>query len=277
MKKIILLVLLAAGNYGFTYAQKSAYNVKEYGQEKCLLYDDFTEIPIVLYSNNTYTECGKTTPRLPLPSHAKVRNNKACNCPDGAHNPYIHLAFSNISKNELEYLIRTTDPNQITKLGDTVYLGNGINLKKIGGITTDQYLDAYVTNYTKSYSGFGHYPADTITTGGVAASPAFGNIQFDFDSSALRASSYPLLDATAADLKARLYVVTVAGYASSEGTAAHNMALSRDRANSVKTYLVNSGVSAKQIRIKAFGETHPIADNSTEEGRITNRRVEFQK
>ncbi|MGZ3755154.1 MAG: OmpA family protein [Mucilaginibacter sp.] len=106
---------------------------------------------------------------------------------------------------------------------------------------------------------------------------AYSNIQFEFDSSVLRTSSYPVLDATSADLRASGATCTLAGYASSEGTAAHNMRLSKDRANSVKTYLVNSGVDAKKIKVKAFGETHPIADNSTEEGRVLNRRVEFKK
>ena len=80
-----------------------------------------------------------------------------------------------------------------------------------------------------------------------------------------------------ADLKANSSTVTLDGYASSEGTAAHNMRLSKDRANSVKTYLVNSGVDAKRLKVKGFGETHPIADNSTEDGRVANRRVEFHK
>jgi OOP family OmpA-OmpF porin len=106
----------------------------------------------------------------------------------------------------------------------------------------------------------------------------YSNIQFEFDSSVLRTSSYPVLDATSADLRAAAgKKIELDGFASSEGTAAHNLRLSRDRANSVKTYLVNSGVDAKRLKVKAFGETHPIADNSTEEGRVLNRRVEFKQ
>jgi OOP family OmpA-OmpF porin len=86
-----------------------------------------------------------------------------------------------------------------------------------------------------------------------------------------------VLDATSADLRSSGAKVELDGFASSEGTAAHNMVLSRDRANSVKTYLVNSGVDAKKIKVKAYGETHPIADNSTEEGRVLNRRVQFKR
>jgi OOP family OmpA-OmpF porin len=121
------------------------------------------------------------------------------------------------------------------------------------------------------------FPKDTTKKDTMAKASPYSNIQFEFDSSVLRTSSYPTLDATSADLRSSGKTVTVAGYASSEGTAAHNMRLSRDRANSVKTYLVNSGVEAKHLKIKAYGETHPVADNSTEEGRIANRRVEFHQ
>jgi OOP family OmpA-OmpF porin len=105
----------------------------------------------------------------------------------------------------------------------------------------------------------------------------YSNIQFEFDSSVLRTSSYPVLDATSADLRSAGKGVEVDGFASSEGTAAHNMQLSKDRANSVKTYLVNSGVDAKKVKVKGYGETQPIADNSTEEGRVLNRRVQFKQ
>ncbi len=118
---------------------------------------------------------------------------------------------------------------------------------------------------------------DTTKVTGTAAPTAYSNIQFEFDSSVLKTSAYPILDATSADLRATGGSVEIDGYASSEGTAAHNLRLSKDRANSVKTYLVNSGVPAKKIKVKGFGETHPIADNSTEQGRILNRRAEFKK
>ena len=116
-----------------------------------------------------------------------------------------------------------------------------------------------------------------MTGGGKMTGTAYSNIQFEFDSSVLRTSAYPVLDATSADLRSSGKTIWVNGYASSEGTAAHNLRLSKDRANSVKTYLVNSGVDAKHIKVKGYGETHPIADNSTEDGRVLNRRVEFKK
>jgi outer membrane protein OmpA-like peptidoglycan-associated protein len=111
----------------------------------------------------------------------------------------------------------------------------------------------------------------------LPTSSGYSNIQFDFDSSALRTSSYPVLDATAADLRASGESVVINGFASSEGTASYNLFLSKDRANSVKNYLVNSGVDPKKIKVKAYGETKPVADNSTEEGRVRNRRAEISK
>ncbi|WP_443936979.1 OmpA family protein [Pedobacter sp. MW01-1-1] len=102
----------------------------------------------------------------------------------------------------------------------------------------------------------------------------FEKIGFDFNSSVLKTDSYPTLDKLSSVLRENGGKVTVTGYASSEGTAAYNTKLSKDRANSVKTYLVNSGVNASQVATKGLGEANPIASNDTEEGRIQNRRVE---
>jgi OOP family OmpA-OmpF porin len=102
-------------------------------------------------------------------------------------------------------------------------------------------------------------------------------VQFEFNSSVLKTEAYPVLDKLSSTMRENGGKVTLGGHASSEGTAAYNMKLSKDRANSVKTYLVNSGVNASQVTAKGFGETKPIASNDTEEGRIQNRRVETSR
>lgn len=118
---------------------------------------------------------------------------------------------------------------------------------------------------------------EAAATTSAAGVTGFENIQFDFNSSVLKTESYPTLDKLSSGLKENGGKVTVKGYASSEGTTAYNLKLSKDRANSVKTYLVNSGVNASQVVTKGYGEANPIASNDTEEGRIQNRRVETSK
>jgi len=117
-------------------------------------------------------------------------------------------------------------------------------------------------------------PKPTVDSTATSNVTGFEKIGFDFNSSVLKTESYPTLDKLSSVLRENGGKVTVNGYASSEGTAAYNVKLSKDRANSVKTYLVNSGVNASQVATKGNGEANPIASNDTEEGRIQNRRVE---
>jgi OOP family OmpA-OmpF porin len=105
----------------------------------------------------------------------------------------------------------------------------------------------------------------------------YGAIQFEFDSYVLKTSSYPTLDNVSKDLRDTDSSITLEGYASSEGTEEYNIQLSKDRANAVKNYLVNSGVSANNVTAVGNGEANPVASNATEAGRIQNRRVEFKK
>ncbi|MGV3704422.1 MAG: OmpA family protein [Arcticibacter sp.] len=105
----------------------------------------------------------------------------------------------------------------------------------------------------------------------------FRNIQFEFNSVVLKTVSYPILDKAATEMKKDPNVkFIINGHSSSEGSVEHNMSLSRDRANSVKTYLVNAGVSESRLATKGFGESKPIAKNDTEEARAINRRVEIE-
>lgn len=103
-------------------------------------------------------------------------------------------------------------------------------------------------------------------------------IQFEFNSSVLKTSAYSNLDKLSSDLKANSSdIVQLDGHASAEGTEEYNMSLSRDRANSVKTYLVNSGIAASRVAVTAHGESRPVASNATEAGRVENRRVEVKQ
>lgn len=68
--------------------------------------------------------------------------------------------------------------------------------------------------------------------------------------------------------------ILIEGHTDSSGPDDHNMDLSRDRAKSVSSYLIANGVRANRISTVGYGESQPIADNSTAAGMAQNRRVE---
>lgn len=106
----------------------------------------------------------------------------------------------------------------------------------------------------------------------------FSNVQFEFNSGVLKTESFAVLDRIAAEMKKDVSVKFVLnGHSSIEGSAEHNMSLSVDRANSVKLYLQNAGISSANLSIKGYGATQPVAPNSTEEGKALNRRVEVKR
>jgi outer membrane protein OmpA-like peptidoglycan-associated protein len=69
--------------------------------------------------------------------------------------------------------------------------------------------------------------------------------------------------------------VRIEGHTDSVGDAKHNQSLSERRAAAVKTVLVSRGVKEEQIAVVGYGETKPVADNSSADGRAKNRRVEL--
>jgi OmpA-OmpF porin, OOP family len=69
----------------------------------------------------------------------------------------------------------------------------------------------------------------------------------------------------------------IEGHTDNQGNASANQALSEKRAQSVVAWLTAHGVPATRLTAKGFGQTQPVADNSTEDGRAKNRRVELAK
>ena len=100
-------------------------------------------------------------------------------------------------------------------------------------------------------------------------------ITFDVNSAAIKGDFYGPLDNVGTTLlEYPKTAIDVVGHASSDGDDAYNQQLSQRRANSVSSYLMNSGVQSVRLNAIGMGETQPIADNSTQAGRAANRRVE---
>jgi OOP family OmpA-OmpF porin len=102
-------------------------------------------------------------------------------------------------------------------------------------------------------------------------------IEFDFRKDTIRPGSKPLLDEAVEVLQEFPGVkVTITGFTDNVGTEAFNLDLSKRRAAAVKKYLVDHGVASERITTDGKGPADPIGDNTTEEGRALNRRIEFE-
>jgi OOP family OmpA-OmpF porin len=103
-------------------------------------------------------------------------------------------------------------------------------------------------------------------------------VQFDNNSATLRPESLSYLDQVAARLN-ELPSVTgvIEGHTDSNGSAEYNQDLSQRRAKTVRDYLVSKGVASSRLTAEGMGETQPVADNTTTDGRAQNRRVVLRR
>ena len=104
------------------------------------------------------------------------------------------------------------------------------------------------------------------------------DVKFDFDKAAVKQESYGDIKNLADFMNQYPQTsTTVEGHTDSVGPDAYNQKLSERRANAVRDVLVNQyGVGADRVNSVGYGESRPVADNATEEGRAINRRVEAE-
>ncbi|MBQ7056050.1 MAG: OmpA family protein [Alphaproteobacteria bacterium] len=104
-----------------------------------------------------------------------------------------------------------------------------------------------------------------------------GNITFKTDSADINSSFYPVLNSVARVLKKYdNSTVLVSGHTDSTGSAEYNLKLSRERAQSVASYLEGQGIKSSRFEVLGMGSSNPIASNDTANGREKNRRVEIK-
>jgi len=103
------------------------------------------------------------------------------------------------------------------------------------------------------------------------------NILFDRDKTVVRPEGKPEIDKVVIELKRfPKDTVEVEGHTSSEGDPAYNMALGQRRADTVKKYMVESGIAPERVKAVSYGHTRPAVPNDSEPNRKLNRRVEFR-
>ncbi|KIG17247.1 Outer membrane lipoprotein omp16 precursor [Enhygromyxa salina] len=102
-------------------------------------------------------------------------------------------------------------------------------------------------------------------------------IEFATDSSEITDATKPVLDRAIKVLTDYPDIrIEIVGHTDNQGTVEHNLELSKDRAESVKQYLVEGGVDAERLETRGAGQKEPVASNDTPEGQAKNRRTEFK-
>lgn len=102
-------------------------------------------------------------------------------------------------------------------------------------------------------------------------------IEFESGSAILASSGVQILDEMVVALnRVGGKKVRIIGHTDSSGNAEKNLALSQERANTVKSYLISKNINAANLSAEGMGANKPVADNATPEGRKKNRRIEFE-
>lgn len=182
--------------------------------------------------------------------------------------------FQNALQNPVEFLAggRFTPQAHAKGLGVTLAGGRGIT----NGAGCPDFRVLAGINYRRIYTPPPPPPVEVEAT--VEEKIIITQkIHFEFGRSTIRSISYPILDDVVFLLQKNPQIkkVRVEGHTDWIGSDASNMRLSQARARSVRDYLVRKGIEPDRLEAVGYGETRPIADNNTVQGRARNRRTEF--
>jgi outer membrane protein OmpA-like peptidoglycan-associated protein len=142
-------------------------------------------------------------------------------------------------------------------------------------VVDKSFLQSVISNHPELLAGEGLKVTYSTEMTSEVSSKSY-QIQFETGSAKIKSESYSILDqimqsaVVAEGLKLGVY-----GHTDNTGDDAKNQALSEERANSVKEYLISKGLAANRIEVKGYGSSMPLADNNTTAGKAKNRRVQI--
>ncbi len=175
-------------------------------------------------------------------------------------NKWIKVSGSFIAEKESQYL----------------YLGQFLSEAEQPALATGYFLidDVYVESFRSE--AVDYVPSSYYKIEEGVASIKMDNIYFETDKFELLPESFTELDKLVNILqKNPTITIDIQGHTDAEGSENYNLELSDNRAAAVRAYLVNQGIDETRLQSQGFGLAKPKADNTTEEGRQENRRVEF--
>jgi len=169
------------------------------------------------------------------------------------------------------------DIKEVFLRDDSIYsytVGQGDDVMGTYEVYADVVARGYENASVKSY-----VLADLAEEELLQLTSALGNFSdayFEFDDYRIGEASYPILDQVV-DIMKRYPALSleIAAHTDNMGSFEYNMILSQRRAQSMVDYLISQGIEAERLIGKGYGESRPIASNTTEEGKMLNRRVEF--
>ena len=147
----------------------------------------------------------------------------------------------------------------------------GAGIGAVAGGSVGYYMDVQEAKLRQKLQASG---VSVTRTGNTIQLIMPGNVTFDTDSASIKPRFYDILDSVALVLEEyKKTYVDVKGHTDSVGASDYNQRLSERRARSVGLYLASRDIMSERILTTGYGETQPVASNSTASGRAQNRRV----
>ncbi|MFH0867536.1 MAG: OmpA family protein [Bacteroidota bacterium] len=212
---------------------------------------------------------------------------------------FINIAFTQILKpTETEVLVNVTVTNfeNVPRANDLIIF-SGMKNKKVFSDTTNalgkfsillpkgdtykilykEFTDSTAYSEVEIPCAAGKYTSELTIQIEPAKVYTLDNVFFDTGLATLKPESYKALNDLVEVMKLKPdMVIEIDGHTDNTGTPELNQTLSQNRADAVRNYLLKKGIAASRVTAKGFGDTLPVADNSTEEGKAKNRRTEVK-